>query len=67
MVEAGHPYKLIEAYKEFMFETDKTEGIFREIGENLKEAIEQVKETATLMWNVKFQKLLCEVTSFAKK
>lgn len=54
MVEAGHPYKLVEAYKEFMFETDKTESIFREIGANLKDAIDQVIETATLMWNIKF-------------
>lgn len=40
MAEAGHAYKLVEAYKEFMLETDKTESIFREIGDNLKEAIE---------------------------
>jgi len=54
MVESGHAYKLVEAYKEFMLETDKTESIFWEIGENLKEAIDQVKETASLMWNIKF-------------
>mgnify|MGYP001616672668 CR=1 FL=1 len=44
-------YQLIEAFKDFEEETDQTERAFREIGLDLKVAIDTVLEAATLMWN----------------
>lgn len=60
-------YFLIEAYKDFLEETDQTEKTFREIGNGLKGAIDTILDAATLMWSPKHQKLLCEIASFGKK
>jgi len=53
-MSTGDPaYFLIEAFKDFVEETDQTEKTFREIGDGLKSAIDTILETATMMWNPK--------------
>ena len=66
-ISADPSNKLIDAFREYELKSENTERIFREIGENLIDAIKTVIDAATFQWNIPIQKLLCEVASFGKK